>query len=158
MERRVHLIYEELSWEELSPADSALVEAARTAASQAYAPYSGFPVGAAVRLRDGRLFTANNQENAAFPSGLCAERVLLFYLGSQGLLPQVQALAVLAPHSPAPVMPCGACRQVLHEYERLGQTSWVYIFAGAAPLVYRFSGIENLLPFAFVWKPSSAQM
>lgn len=154
MQRRVHLVYEELGWEELSPADRALVEAARAAAGQAYAPYSGFPVGAAARLRDGRLFTGNNQENAAFPSGLCAERVLLFYLGSQQLLPQVEALAVFAPHSPTPVMPCGACRQVLHEYEQLSQTSWTYIFAGAPPTVYRFIGMENLLPFAFVWKPS----
>jgi len=150
----VSLVYEELAWEELSPADRALVEAARDAAHQAYAPYSGFPVGAAARLRDARLFTGNNQENAAFPSGLCAERVLLFYLGSQQLLPHVEALAVFAPHSPTPVMPCGACRQVLHEYQRLSQTPWVYIFAGAAPFVYRFVGIDNLLPFAFVWKPS----
>lgn len=102
------MTYEELSWAELSPGEAELLKAAEAAAQKAYAPYSGFPVGAAARLIAGEIYTANNQENAAYPSGLCAERVLLFYLGAQGLVPQIQALAVCAPKLPHPVMPCGA--------------------------------------------------
>lgn len=146
--------YEALTWTDLSSEMQEVVKAARHAAEKAYAPYSGFPVGAAVRLHDGRIFTGNNQENAAYPSGLCAERTLAFYLGSQHLIQEVELLAVYAPLSEGPVMPCGACRQVLHEYEHLCGRPWVCIFAGASPTLYRFIGIQNLLPFAFVWKRS----
>lgn len=154
MERTWSVTYEELSWAELSPGEAELLKAAEAAAQKAYAPYSGFPVGAAARLIAGEIYTANNQENAAYPSGLCAERVLLFYLGAQGLVPQIQALAVCAPKLPHPVMPCGACRQVLHEYQEISQKRWTLIFAGNSQRVYRFIGVELLLPFAFVWRPA----
>ena len=148
------MTYEELSWAELAPNEAELLKAAEAAAQKAYAPYSDFPVGAAARLAAGEIYTANNQENAAYPSGLCAERVLLFYLGAQGLVPQIQALAVYAPKLSHPVMPCGACRQVLHEYQQMSQNPWTLIFAGNSERVYRFIGVELLLPFAFVWRPA----
>lgn len=154
MERKWSVSYEELTWAQLSPAEAALLTAAQAAAEKAYAPYSGFPVGAAARLLTGETYTANNQENLAYPSGLCAERVLVFYLGAQGLIPQVEALAVYAPKLPHPVMPCGACRQVLHEYQQMSLRPWTLIFAGRSPIVYRFEGVESLLPFAFVWRPA----
>ncbi|MCS7152995.1 MAG: cytidine deaminase [Bacteroidia bacterium] len=145
--------YEKLLWAELSAEERELVELARKSAERAYAPYSNFPVGAAARLTDGRTFTGNNQENAALPSGLCAERTLLFYLGSQNLIANIEMLAVFAPKSPEPVMPCGSCRQVMYEYEHEAQREWILIFAGAAEYVYRFVGVKHLLPFAFVWRP-----
>lgn len=154
MRHELRIQYEELSPDELGDLDRRLLEAAIAAAERAYAPYSGFPVGAAVRLTDGRIFTGNNQENAALPSGLCAERTVLFYVGSQTLTAEIDALAVFAPKSAVPVMPCGACRQVMHEYQSHAQRPWVLIFAGASETVYRFTGVENLLPFAFLWRPS----
>lgn len=154
MRREWKVQYEELLPEELAYEERHLLEEAKAAAERAYAPYSRFPVGAAVRLIDGRIFTGNNQENAAFPSGLCAERTVLFYVGSQALITQVEAMAVFAPKSDGPVMPCGACRQVIHEYQTHAQRAWVLIFAGASETVYRFVGVENLLPFAFLWRPS----
>jgi cytidine deaminase len=81
----------------LPPEEQAILEQAQAAAQRAYAPYSGFAVGAAVRLRDGSIFTGNNQENLAYPSGLCAERVVLFQVGAMGKAPQIEALAVYAP-------------------------------------------------------------
>ncbi|MEN3041033.1 MAG: cytidine deaminase [Bacteroidia bacterium] len=153
MHKRRQIEYEELLVEKLGAEDRQLILSAQEAAKAAYAPYSGFPVGVAVRLRDGGILVANNQENAAYPSGLCAERVLLFYLGSQSLISEVDTLAVYAPQANMPIMPCGACRQVIYEYERVSAGSWKFLFAGACPFVYRFIGAENLLPFPFVWKP-----
>ncbi|MCS6895812.1 MAG: cytidine deaminase [Bacteroidia bacterium] len=153
MRRQRILEYEEFWLEELGEAERSLILSAKAAAETAYAPYSGFPVGAAARLRDGRILTGNNQENAAYPSGLCAERVLLFYLGGQSLIPEVEALAVCAPRSTQPIMPCGACRQVIYEYEQRSRAPWQFFFAGNSNLVFRFIKAETLLPFPFVWKP-----
>ncbi|MCX7606527.1 MAG: cytidine deaminase [Bacteroidia bacterium] len=154
MQRLWRVTYEELHEDTLSAPEKELIQAAAKAAEHAYAPYSKFHVGAAVRLRDGRIYTGNNQENAAYPSGLCAERTLLFSLGAQSLISSVEILAVYSPHSLSPVMPCGACRQVMHEYQEKSQNRWVLLFAGASSLVYRFVGVESLLPFAFVWRPA----
>ncbi|MEN2993618.1 MAG: cytidine deaminase [Bacteroidia bacterium] len=153
MERLWMLRYEEISWEDLSPEEREVVIAARQAAERAYAPYSGFPVGAAARLRDGRLYLGNNQENAAYPSGLCAERVLLFSLGAQGLVPEIEILSVYAARLEEPVMPCGACRQVMYEYQQRSPAPWRLLFSGGlSPRIYRLIGAEGLLPLAFRWK------
>jgi cytidine deaminase len=146
--------YEVLPWEALPPEEQALLEQAQAAAQRAYAPYSGFAVGAAVRLRDGSIFTGNNQENLAYPSGLCAERVVLFQVGAMGKAPQIEALAVYAPKAAEAAFPCGACRQVMLEYEQMNHQPWTLIFAGAAAHVYRMKGVSLLLPLAFVWKRS----
>jgi cytidine deaminase len=146
--------YEVLPREALAPADKALLAHAEAAAGKAYAPYSDFPVGAAVRLQDGSIFTGNNQENLAFPSGLCAERVVLFQVGALGKAPQIEALAVYAPKAAEVAFPCGACRQVMIEYEQMNDRPWTLIFAGAAASVYRMKGVSLLLPLHFVWKRS----
>lgn len=107
--------------QELSTEETALMEAAREAALRAYAPYSKFRVGAAVLLENGETITGNNQENAAFPSGMCAERVALFYAQARYPFVPVKILAVAAFFQNAfteSISPCGACRQVLAETER----------------------------------------
>lgn len=110
---------EEKSFDELSSAERELVEAARGIARDAYAPYSRFRVGAALRLKSGLIVTGSNQENAAYPSGLCAERTALFYAGAQYPDDPVVALAVTAMRDDdlyvAVAAPCGACRQVILE-------------------------------------------
>ncbi|MCD8178829.1 MAG: cytidine deaminase [Tannerellaceae bacterium] len=137
--------------EELSPLDKTLVLAAQAAARKAYAPYSDFRVGAAVRLKDGRIVTGNNQENAAYPSGLCAERVALFYAGGQYPDVPVEAIAITACHDgkqAAYISPCGACRQVMLETQkRSGNPVKVYLCTPQK--IYLFSTINALLPFSF---------
>lgn len=104
---------------ELNSEEQELIDAARAIAKEAYAPYSKFRVGAALRLKSGRLVTGSNQENAAYPSGLCAERTALFYAGAQFPDDPVVALAVTAIRDDnqfvALASPCGGCRQVLLE-------------------------------------------
>lgn len=141
---------------QLCEADSYLLQKAREIAHTAYAPYSGFQVGAAVRLANGVIITGNNQENAAYPSGLCAERVALFYASSQYPDVAVEAIAVTARTKvrtiSEPVSPCGACRQVLSEYETLHQTPIKIILAGETGPVVEFVKASDLLPMNFTSK------
>ena len=118
-------IYE---YEELNAADRELLDAARQATYRSYAPYSHFSVGAAARLANNIIVTGTNQENAAYPSGLCAERTTLFYANSQYPDQAVETLASSRPQrtwrlSGRPIPPCGACRQVMLETEKTFQTS-----------------------------------
>src|ERR1700740_1109022 len=103
---------------DLEEKDQFLLEKAKEAMENAYAPYSKFKVGAAVELDNGIIITGNNQENAAYPSGLCAERTAAFYASSQYPHQKVNAIAVTTKSdSIEPVTPCGSCRQALSEYE-----------------------------------------
>lgn len=107
-------------YEELDAADRELMDAAREATNRSYAPYSHFSVGAAARLANGIVVTGTNQENAAYPSGLCAERTTLFYANSQHPDQAVTTLAIAARNEhdeflESPIPPCGACRQVMLE-------------------------------------------
>ena len=136
----------------LNTADQHLMEEAIKAAKNAYAPYSGFSVGAALRLANGKIVTGNNQENAAYPSGLCAERVALFSASS--LYPdeviETIAVTIKTPHKIIePVSPCGACRQVLAEYENKQDKKIRIIFSGETGKTFTVEGIENLLPMTF---------
>ena len=111
-------IYE---YEELNAADRELLDAARQATYRSYAPYSHFSVGAAARLANNIIVTGTNQENAAYPSGLCAERTTLFYANSQYPDQAVETLAIAARNERGefleePIPPCGACRQALVEF------------------------------------------
>jgi cytidine deaminase len=132
----------------------ALLDAAMAASAAAYAPYSNFHVGCAVALEGGEVFTGNNQENPAFPSSLCAERTVLYYVGSQGKGNQLRKIAIRA-ESPehliaSPVTPCGACRQVMLEYERLSGQPIVVLMQGKEGKVLRVTGVAaSLLPFGF---------
>ena len=105
-------------YEELDAADRELMDAAREATNRSYAPYSHFSVGAAARLANGIVVTGTNQENAAYPSGLCAERTTLFYANSQHPDQAVTTLAIAARNEhneflESPIPPCGACRELM---------------------------------------------
>ena len=134
----------------LPEGDNQLIIKARESAQNAYAPYSGFRVGAAVLLGNGAIITGNNQENAAYPSGLCAERVALFYAASQYPGVRVAAIAVSLynPGSSDIAKPCGACRQVIAEYEDLANNPIRIILDGNDRAII-LNGIDQLLPFRF---------
>lgn len=142
-------------YEELSDSDKQLVEAAKEATKRSYAPYSHFNVGAAVTLEDGTIITGANQENAAYPSGLCAERTALFHAGSQYPDKAVTTLAIAASNSEGftelPVTPCGACRQVLLETEMRYKRPIRVLMYGAA-FTYEILGTKDLLPLSFTDK------
>ena len=138
---------------ELSEEERELVEAAMMATNGSYAPYSKFLVGAAARLQDGTIVTGANQENAAYPSGLCAERTALFAAGAQHPDQPVVALAVAARKGrqfmARPISPCGACRQVISGVEeRYGVPIRILLYGTEGVLVSE--GIKPLLPLCFV--------
>ncbi|MEI7830853.1 MAG: cytidine deaminase [Prolixibacteraceae bacterium] len=140
------------SLEELPEGSQNLVLQAREAAGRAYAPYSGYRVGASVLLENGELVTGNNQENAAYPSGLCAERTALFYASSRhpGVAVRTIAITTLS-NSTLPgdfAKPCGGCRQVIAEYEDLSGIPIEIILDGSTAITV-VNGIDTLLPFRF---------
>ena len=125
-----------------------LLEAARAARNNAYAPYSRFDVGAAVRLTDGSMIVGANFENASYGLSLCAETVALASASAQGRLSDVIAIAVVGGES-SPVTPCGRCRQLLTEAEQVaGRSIAIYCAASDGDSVVRHS-VAELLPFAF---------
>jgi cytidine deaminase len=155
MERRISIVVEEFtSFKELSKSDRDLLEQACKASETAYAPYSGFQVGVALRLSNQVVILGNNQENAAYPSGLCAERVAMFYAQSQFPDASVDAIAVFARSEEfmleKPVTPCGACRQVMAEYENRHGRKMRVIMGNGDGKVQIIEGIENLLPLMFM--------
>ncbi|MEZ4756204.1 MAG: cytidine deaminase [Flavobacteriales bacterium] len=128
-----------------------LVEAAADASTRAYAPYSKFHVGAALRLSGGAVVTGNNQENASFPAGICAERTALHAALSQDPTAMVVEMAIAVPAAPAdrPVSPCGICRQALLEQEhRQGAPIRIYL-ASAGGKVIELERAGDLLPLSF---------
>ena len=142
--------------DELNAQDAELLQYAHKAAQNAYAPYSRFHVGAAVRMANGKIVSGNNIENAAYPSGLCAERVTLFSAQAQYPGVAIEAIAVTA-HSEKtlvdePIAPCGACRQVMVEVEKVSQCKLRILCQGETGPVMAFDGIETLMPFIFVDK------
>ena len=142
------IVNEYNSINELPETDEKLVYAAREASKNAYSPYSKFSVGAAVLLQNGEIISGNNQENSAYPNGLCAERVALFYANSKFPDNKVYAIAISSETAFEPISPCGSCRQALMETEvRFQQKIRVIIDSSKKILV--FDGIDNLLPFAF---------
>ena len=151
-------VYEAESPADLAAEDRALLQAAEQALKNAYAPFSKFQVGAAVRLSDGSIVTGNNQENAAFPSGLCAERTALFYAHAHYPHLKVEAVAIAAAAEGVlvaePVYPCGACRQVMLESEkRAGQP--VKVIMGSRGRVQVVEEVGALLPLSFAEVPKN---
>lgn len=147
---------------ELSAADKQLAEAARQACDNSYSPYSGFSVGAALRLSDGGILTGSNQENAAYPSGMCAERVALFQAGAQSPQKAVKALAIAARTKEGftthPCPPCGSCRQVMLETEmRHGGAPIRLILYGTQECYIIEGGAKGLLPLQFEKKTMESQ-
>lgn len=139
--------------DELSEGDKKLLEEARSATRKSYAPYSHFHVGAATRTADGQVLSGANQENAAYPMALCAERVLLATIAST--VPDtpvdVMAISYHAEGQPSdhPISPCGMCRQSLLEFEERMQQPIRLILGGMEGPVYILESARHLLPLAF---------
>ena len=137
----------------LEEKDRQLLEKAKATTANAYAPYSGFSVGAAARMQTGEIVTGTNQENASYPAGLCAERVLLAAVSS--LFPGIRIDSIAVSYSGKsvksdhPVSPCGICRQVLSEVEDRQQQPLRLILAGFTGPVYIIPSAHALLPLAF---------
>ena len=134
---------------ELEKEYTELIEKAESACKRAYAPYSGFSVGAALLTTSGDIHTGNNQENAAYPSGLCAERVAVFSAMSKDPEYSIKAIAIVTGTDiDQPVSPCGACRQVIYEYEyRQGEAIVLLLVQGNS--IYKVPSVKTLLPLAF---------
>lgn len=138
--------------EELSDSEKVLVRKAKDASKSSYSPYSNFKVGASVLLENGEFICGSNQENGAYPSGLCAERVTLFYAGSKFPGVPIVAMAVTANYmgevTEQPVAPCGACRQVMFEYRNIGHRPYALLMIGREKII-KVEDVQFLLPFSF---------
>lgn len=134
----------------LTEVQQRLLAAAQAALDSAYAPYSNFKVGAALLMEDDSIVTGSNQENAAYPSGLCAERVAFFSAGSQFPGKVIKAVAVTTSYPlDQPIAPCGACRQVMAEYELKQETPIEVILHSGEKNIYLLPSCRDLLPLYF---------
>ena len=136
----------------MDPQDQEVVKAAIEAQKGSYAPYSNFNVGAAVRLEDGTIVKGANQENAAYPSGLCAERTAMFAAGATYPGVPMTTLAIVGGFgftlSETPCTPCGGCRQVMAEYQTAGKRPLSVIMFGTE-MTWKFEKVDDILPFIF---------
>lgn len=160
-EKIIEIKIKECSYEELTAADRELVDHAKKMTRTSYAPYSRFHVGAAIRMDNGEIIGGSNQENAAYPSGICAERTAAFYASVQHPGMAMKKIAIAAwtrlhkseslPDSECfqrkPISPCGACRQSLLEYEAAYGAIEVILYGLDG--IYIFPSISSLLPFCF---------
>jgi len=149
-------IYREVkhtNYQELNTLDKALIDKAVSMTDSAYAPYSGFLVGAAVQLENGVVLGGCNQENASYPLCMCGERVALYNAAANYPTIAVDTLAIVARNPKKkltqPVSPCGACRQVIAEYESRYGTDIRILLKGETDEVIEFSSIKELLPYGF---------
>ncbi|MFD2550197.1 cytidine deaminase [Bizionia sediminis] len=141
------------SFKELPESIATLMNQAQEARAQAYAPYSNFSVGAAILLDNNKVVTGSNQENASYPSGLCAERTAIYYAGAKYPKAKMLTMAIIAGSNSKPttepIPPCGACRQAIAEYEiKQDQPIEIY-FMGETGKVVRSQSLANLLPLLF---------
>lgn len=145
-----YIEYESL--DQLDADDRKTADAAVEAISLSYAPYSRFNVGAAVMFEDGEIVKGANQENAAYPSGLCAERTALFYASSSRPDKAMKILAIAAGQEgklcDSPATPCGACRQVMAQYQTKSGRPMAVILVGAKK-IWKFEKVDDLLPLIF---------
>ncbi|WP_033959288.1 cytidine deaminase [Psychroserpens jangbogonensis] len=141
------------SFNELPSDIASLMEKAIEARKKAYAPYSNFSVGAAILLDNNQIVTGNNQENACYPSGLCAERTAIYYAGSQYPDAKIVRMALTAGsrnnQTITPIPPCGACRQAIAEYEVKQESPIEIYFMGETGKVVKSNSLANLLPLGF---------
>lgn len=135
--------------EELSVADRELVAAAKAATQKAFAPYSHFHVGAAARLKSGRILTGSNIESEVYPAGLCAERTLLFHHAACYADDPIEALAIASVPDERECYPCGQCRQVLVDTQRRQKSPMRILMCGRESLT-EVDSAERLLPFTFI--------
>ncbi len=152
--RNITISFDEYnSLDELNSQDQILCIEAKKAMSNSHSPYSGFRVGVAVQLESGRIVYGSNQENVAYPSGLCAERVALFMIGTTYPDDKIISMAITAQTDHflirEPVTSCGACLQVMAEYEKKQSHPINVLFYCLNGAIIRTTGIKTLLPFAF---------
>lgn len=149
----INISIESYQLDELSPQDQELVQAAIEATKNAYANYSRFYVGAALRLENGKMVIGANQENAAFPSGLCAERTAVFAAQANYPDSPIETLAIAGRNEkgvlPDPITPCGACRQVILEIEDRYKKPIKILLYGTQK-IYCVRSVKDLLPLSFV--------
>ena len=140
-------------FEDLSKDVQSLMERAKEARLKSYSPYSNFSVGAALLMDNGEIITGSNQENASYPSGLCAERTAIFYAGAQFPTSKIIRMAIIAGSNrnvtSAPIPPCGACRQSIAEYEVKQEFPIEIYFMGETGKVIKSDSLANLLPLMF---------
>ena len=148
MAQTINISYEHYTLDTLPTSDNELVKAAFEATQQAYAPFSGFKVGAAARLRSGEIITAANCESEVFPSGLCAERSLLYHYATNHADNPIEAMAIASNPSERECYPCGACRQVMLDTENRQQSPIRIIMAGGGTATV-VNSAKDLLPFTF---------
>lgn len=145
------LVYE--NEDQIPPEFIELIQIAKSSRIRSYSPYSGYSVGASLRMKSGEIFSANNQENAAYPSGMCAERNCLFHAKSTFPSGTITQMAVVASKSGEskidPVTPCGACRQVMIEYEILQNAPIKLILSWKNDSFLLVNSITDLLPIPF---------
>lgn len=158
-EKKVEIAYKLVSEQELTAEDRELVEKAKEMTYRSYAPYSKFHVGAAIRMANGEIEAGSNQENAAYPSGTCAERTTCYHASATYPGVGMKKIAIAArnvagyagskdaPFQKQPISPCGACRQALLEYEHLYGDIEVILYG--ADDIYVFPSIKSILPFSF---------
>ncbi len=155
-EKKIEITYKAVAPEELEAEDRELIEKAKGMTYRSYAPYSRFNVGAAIRMADGSIVAGSNQENAAYPSGICAERNACWQASALNPGMAMKKIAIAArnvgnrpdaPFQSSPISPCGACRQALLEYEHLYGPIEVILYG--ADVIYIFPSISSLLPFSF---------
>ena len=153
MNRKLEIEYQQFKdIAQMSADDQELIRAAVRAVKNSYAPYSKFHVGAALRLETGEIVSGANQENAAYPSGLCAERTAMFAANAtHPNVPQI-SIAIAARHKgkilDTPPTPCGACRQVMAEYQKIGGKPMSVILYGKK-VIYKFEKVDDILPLIF---------
>ena len=132
---------------------ASLMKQAIEARKKAYAPYSKFLVGAAIALENGEVITGSNQENASYPSGLCAERTAIYYAGAKYPNVKMKTMAIVAgsttQQTMVPIPPCGACRQAIAEYEVNQNEAIEIYFMGETGKVVKSNSLANLLPLGF---------
>ena len=152
-EEKITLCFNRAKLNELSKIEQELIEKAKDAFSTAYAPYSGFLVGASVLLENEKIISGNNQENVAYPSGLCAERVALFYAGAKYPEVGIKTIAISAKSKTFEikdvVSPCGSCRQVMAEYQQKQDKYIRILLHSPNDDVLIADSVEDLLPFMF---------
>ena len=151
--KEIRIVYNEYeSLDQLELRDRELAQAAIEATKSSYAPYSHFNVGAAVRLDNGEIIKGSNQENAAYPSGICAERTAMFYASANYPENAMTAIAITASQNGTlcdnPATPCGSCRQVMAQYQTKGGQPMEILLIGGKK-IWKFGKVDDVLPLIF---------
>ena len=151
--KEIRIVYNEYeSLDQLELRDRELAQAAIEATKGSYAPYSNFNVGAAVRLDNGQIVKGSNQEKAAYPSGICAERTAMFYASANYPENAMTAIAITASQNGTlcdnPATPCGSCRQVMAQYQTKGGQPMEILLVGGKK-IWKFGKVDDVLPLIF---------